>query len=92
VKHIILLGLFIFCKLINRRWWVKLDPEVTVLVRELNRLKWLKRDERPSAEEERMETLATQPRLGADMKQNTQISGESQIVPPGNNGIRRDEE
>jgi hypothetical protein len=81
VKHVILLGLFVLCKLINRRWWVKLDPDVTVLVRELNRLKWLKRDELPSAEEERMETLATQPRLGDDMKQGIQISGESLMVP-----------
>jgi hypothetical protein len=38
--------MFIIFKLINRRWWVRLDPEMSVLVAALDRLRWLKKDER----------------------------------------------
>jgi yeast amino acid transporter len=44
-QHIILFVLFVIFKIISRKWWVKLDPDVAVLVRELDRLRWLKQDE-----------------------------------------------
>lgn len=43
--QIILFVLFVIFKMISRKWWVKLDPDVQVLVRELDRLRWLKQDE-----------------------------------------------
>jgi hypothetical protein len=59
-QHIILFGLFVICKLINRRWWVKLDPDVTALVKALDRLRWLKNDQRPTEEEEFAQNLEAQ--------------------------------
>jgi yeast amino acid transporter len=44
-QHIILFVIWVVLKIINRRWWVKLDPNVRVLVGELDRLRWLKQDE-----------------------------------------------
>jgi len=38
--------MFLIFKLINRRWWVRLNPETSVLVAALDRLRWLKKDER----------------------------------------------
>jgi hypothetical protein len=59
-KHILLFVAFIIFKIINRRWWVTLDPDVTVLVKALDRLRWLKQDQRPSEEEQLMHDLAAQ--------------------------------
>lgn len=44
-QHIILFVIWVVLKIINRRWWVELNPNVRVLVDELDRLKWLKKDE-----------------------------------------------
>ncbi|KAJ9637660.1 hypothetical protein H2199_007150 [Coniosporium tulheliwenetii] len=43
--HIILFSLWVIFKIINRRWWVKLDPDVSVLVGKLRALEWRKQDE-----------------------------------------------
>jgi amino acid transporter len=58
--HILLFGLFVISKLINRRWWVKLNPDVTVLVKALDRLRWLKNDQRPTGVEQLMQSLEAQ--------------------------------
>jgi len=44
--HVILFSLYVILKTIRRKWWVHLDPDPRVLVRELDRLYWLKQDER----------------------------------------------
>lgn len=47
-QHIVFLLLLLIFKLANRRrWWVKLDSDVTVLVAALDRLRWLKADQVP---------------------------------------------
>jgi hypothetical protein len=38
--------MFLIFKLINRRWWVRLNPDMSVLVAALDRLRWLKKGER----------------------------------------------
>ncbi|KAF8848234.1 amino acid transporter [Acephala macrosclerotiorum] len=58
--HVIFFLLFVVFKLFNQRWWVRLNPDVTVLVGELNRLTWLKQDQKPKIEEQRMHDLAAQ--------------------------------
>jgi hypothetical protein len=60
-------------KLINRRWWVKLDPDVTALVRQLDRLRWLKKDQQPTEEEQLMQDVAAQnvpPTSAAEISEN----------------------
>ncbi|KUJ15957.1 uncharacterized protein LY89DRAFT_697946 [Mollisia scopiformis] len=46
--HVIFLLLFVVFKIVNRRWWVKLDTDVTVLIAALDRLRWLKQDQLPT--------------------------------------------
>ena len=43
--------LFIIFKIFNKRWWVKLDTDVTVLIAALDRLRWLKQDQVPTDHE-----------------------------------------
>lgn len=45
-QHVIFALLFIVFKVVNIRWWVKLDTDVTVLIAALDRLRWLKVDQR----------------------------------------------
>jgi hypothetical protein len=48
MQHVIFALLFIVFKIFNRRWWVKLDKDVTVLIAALDRLRWLKEDQIPN--------------------------------------------
>ena len=47
-------------KLVNRRWLVRLPPNVEVFLRELDRLRWLKQDEIQQQERGEMELRAHQ--------------------------------
>jgi hypothetical protein len=72
-------------KLINRRLWVRLNPDVTVLVAQLDRLRWLKQDQRPTEEEELMQDLAAQhlppstAGLSEDSRERGVLAGNSEV-------------
>jgi hypothetical protein len=43
--------MWLLFKLINRRWWVRLDNDVAKLTGRLKKLRWLKQDEEPMESE-----------------------------------------
>jgi len=51
LQHIILFAVWVILKIIRRKPWVYLDPDAAILVRELDRLTWLKQDERGQVSE-----------------------------------------
>ncbi|QDS67850.1 hypothetical protein FKW77_007563 [Venturia effusa] len=74
--HIILLAAFLLCKLINRRGWVKLDTDFSVLVEQLRTLKWLKVDEEPGNDMELLRVIGK--------------AGRGDSLPPSNGGSSTD--
>jgi hypothetical protein len=63
-----------------------LDPDVTILVRQLDRLRWLKRDQQPTEEEQLMQDVAAQnvpPKPAAEISEDSRgervLLGDSEI-------------
>lgn len=65
LQHIILFALWVILKIIRKKPWVHLDPDASILVRELHHLTWLKQDEQGEQGEE----LGVQNHVATDQQQ-----------------------